>query len=98
MSKGIAVRTILTLIVGIVVVGLVVFLVYTYLLTPAIPEQDCRAMAISWCTTCKTVDWTSGPAPSETLQECARTYFSEIPEPERGCEGKENWCSTFIPT
>ena len=100
MNKGIAVTTILTLVVGIVVVGIIIYLVYTYVLTPVIPEQDCRAMAISWCTSCRTANggnWTLDvkPEPFSTLKVCAKTYFTEIPGGK--CKNNQNWCKNFIP-
>jgi len=100
MSKGIAIETILYLLVGIIVVGIVIYLVYTYAIGAPIGEQECRSMAISWCTSCKNAnggDWTqaAGPTPSTDLQACATKYFSTIPG--AACQNNGPWCSTFIP-
>ena len=52
MSKGIAIRTILLLLVGTVVAAIIIYLVYTYTQTPGLSAQECRARLISWCTGC----------------------------------------------
>ncbi len=101
MSKGIAIETILYLLVGILVVGIVVYLVYTYVIGSPIDENRCRSMAISWCTSCKNAnggDWTkvAGPTPSTDLQTCATNYFSTIPT-VTSCLNDGTWCSIFIP-
>ena len=100
MSKGIAIRTILYLLVGILVVGIVVYLVYTYVIGAPIDEQRCRSMAITWCTNCKNAnggDWTLdvGVVPSLDLQSCATDYFGAIPG--NTCQNSNNWCAVFIP-
>jgi len=95
MSKGIAIETILYLLVGIIVVGIVIYLVYTYAIGAPIGEQECRGLAVSWCTSCKNAGWTGGPTPSTDLQACATKHFSTIPG--AACTGNSVWCSTFIP-
>ena len=52
MSKGIAIRTILLLLVGTVVAAIIIYLVYTYTQTPGLSAQECRSRLISWCTGC----------------------------------------------
>jgi len=94
MSKGIAISTILYLLVGVLVVGIVVYLVYTYVMNPILPETQCRALATSWCTSCSAVDFTGGPDASSDLQGCAGEYWTA---PAWGdCEGQdvEDFCST----
>jgi hypothetical protein len=52
MNKGIATETILMLLVGIVVVGILVFLVYKYVIGAPLSQEECRARMIAWCTSC----------------------------------------------
>jgi len=99
MNKGIAITTILTLVVGIVVVGIIIYLVYTYVLTPVIPENECRALAVSWCTQCG-MNWTTTIKASTNLQNCASTYFSSgAPSSNWQCNNanSKTWCKAFIP-
>jgi hypothetical protein len=107
MSKGIAVDTILMLLVGIVVVGLIIFLVYKFLLGPHLNEQECRASLINWCNDCKLVngwnDATAGFYPGPKVggtDGCAKTYFG-ITIDETGanakCKGHKSECNAFIP-
>jgi hypothetical protein len=77
MSKGIAIETILYLLIGVLVVGIVVYLVYTYAFNPIPGQTQCRASAISWCTSCKNAVWTGGPNAPDDLQACASKYFSD---------------------
>jgi hypothetical protein len=103
MSKGIATETILYLLVGIVVVGILVFLVYRYLISGGLSQEDCRGIAITWCTGCKNSDptWTfsttnPGPGqPTNFAANCAK-YFPGITSTSK-CSNVENWCSAFIP-
>jgi len=77
MSKGIAIQTILYLLVGVLVVAVVIYLVYTYVMSPVLPETQCRSLATSWCTSCKTSGWVAaGPAASSDLQACGGNYWS----------------------
>ena len=75
MTKGIAIQTILMLLVGILVVGIKVYMVYRYMFAPGLTQNDCRAQLISWCTTCKTVGWNGGFGLSEAVAKCTNTYF-----------------------
>ena len=102
MSKGIAVNTILYFLIGIIVVGIVIYLVYTYVLGPPIGEQECRSLAITWCTACKnvqddTTNWDdAGIGATKKLKDCASTYFGATIE---DCDTADemNFCSGFIP-
>lgn len=76
MSKGIAVNTILYLLVGIIVVGIVVYMVYTYVLGAPLSEAQCRSMIVTWCTGCVNSQYGDNTGAPSNLQKCARTYFS----------------------
>jgi len=75
MTKGIAIQTILMLLVGILVVGIIVYMVYRYMFSPGLSQNDCRAQLVSWCTTCRTVAWTGGFGLSDNVAKCTNTYF-----------------------
>jgi hypothetical protein len=90
MSKGIAIQTILYLLIGVLVVGVVVYLVYTYVMNPVLPETQCRAIATSWCTSCKTSGWTGGPATSDDLEACGGRYWPPLPA---NCAAADTFCS-----
>jgi len=99
--KGIAIQTILMLLVGILVVGIIVYMVYRYFVGAPLNEQECRSRAITWCTGCKnsnagvTGDWTAaGSAPGNDLDTCAGTYFGGAPT---NCLDAQDWCAAFIP-
>jgi len=78
-SKGIAIRTILLLVVGVFVVVLVGYLVYRQISGPGVSCTECRSMLISFCTTCCArndmkayTEWgTGGMQMSPELQGCA---------------------------
>ena len=112
MSKGIAIETILYLLVGILVVGIVIYLVYTYVVGSPIGEQECRSMAITWCTGCKnsmtgqvsaagdpcTDDWSAAGCPTGIT---ATTQLQNCANNYFGatitdCSTGMNFCSTFI--
>ncbi len=76
MSKGIAIQTILYLLIGVLVVGIVVYLVYSYVMNPMLPETQCRTLATAWCTSCSTVDWTGGPGAPSDVVTCGANYWT----------------------
>jgi len=76
MSKGIAIQTILMLLVGILVVGIVVYMVYRYMFSPGIGIQECRGRVVSWCTSCAAVGWKGGIILTPDAASCARNYFA----------------------
>jgi hypothetical protein len=83
MSKGIAIETILYLLIGVLVVGIVIYLVYTYVFNPIPDMTQCRALATTWCTSCKTVAWTGGPQSPKELGV-------PLPGTDTGC-GHKYW-------
>ena len=78
MSKGIAIETILYLLLGIIVVGIIIYLVYTYATGGQLNEQQCRSKIISWCTGCSVANWAAGTGTitaDSDLGKCIDTYF-----------------------
>ena len=95
-NKGIAVDTILLLLVGIIVVGIIIFLVYKYVLGPQLGEPECKAKAISWCSNCKNAEWLgTAPIMSTELQNCADKFFIGI-DADKKCDSNKLWCAGFI--
>jgi len=77
MSKGIAIETILYLLLGIIVVGIIIYLVYTYATGGQLSEQQCRSKVISWCTGCSVANWAAVSSKDATsdVGQCIDTYF-----------------------
>jgi len=69
-SKGIAIQTILLLLVGIIVVAVLIYFVYSYISNPTLSATDCRARLISYCMTCMNVKWSGSIHFPENLNAC----------------------------
>jgi hypothetical protein len=100
MSKGIAIETILMLLVGILVVGVVVYMVYRYMFSPGLNEQDCRSAAVNYCTTCKNsadpnppYTWSASISAPASLTACAGKYFPTYFDGR--CDMDVDWCPSF---
>jgi hypothetical protein len=106
MSKGIATETILYLLVGIIVVGILIFLVYKYVLTSQLSSDQCRGLMIGWCTTCNSVctgDWSTcsggtDPANVNGLTTCVSTYFGITLTSADKCKNHQADCKIFTAT
>ena len=109
MSKGIAIQTILYLLLGIIVVGIIVYLVYTYTTGGQLNEQQCRSRIITWCTGCSVANWANGAGelPSATVgdvERCIETYFgtgaewsgAECDQTDDGVTNTQTFCNAFI--
>ena len=71
MSKGIAIQTILLLLVGTIVAVIIIYLVYTYTSTTALSAKECEARFISWCTQCSMLGRSStSPITTAFYNEC----------------------------
>ena len=57
MSKGIAIRTILLMLIGLLVVVIVSYLVYKASGNPALSDTECRARFTQICTMCMNSGW-----------------------------------------
>jgi len=105
--KGIAIETILLLLLGILVAGILVFLLYKYVFNRVLPLELCASMAINWCTLCKNAypDFQCEPncyvPVGPDLSECAREYFGGVPSncaDGECCHNAGTWCAVFIQT
>ena len=62
MRKGITIRTIMLISVGVFVVGILIYMVYKYASGSMISEADCNARITEACTVCKGVNWKKWPS------------------------------------
>jgi len=79
MSKGIAIRTILYLLLGVLVVAILVYLVYTYTTGPSMDIQDCRSRVTNWCNSCMIAGWLDGfgtKTDTSDIYTCIEAYFA----------------------
>jgi hypothetical protein len=106
-NKGIAIRTILLLLIGVLVAGILIYFVYRSFSGSAMSREECRARGISWCTSCWNAmnaagcsDWDCdvGPDPPPDLENCADDYYGEDLTDDDDCNGLKDFCSAFIPT
>jgi hypothetical protein len=109
MNKGIATETILLLLVGIVVVGILVFLVYKYVIGAPLSQEECRGRLITWCTSCSLActtdvsgEWiTCGTNPGTEVtgsSGCAQKYFGFTITSAGKCKDHKTDCNSFIQT
>jgi len=70
-NKAIAINTILLLVVGMIVVGVIIYLVFTFTTGPTLSVQDCKTKMIQYCTLCANIGWTGISTPSELNTDCA---------------------------
>jgi len=95
MSKGIAINTILYLLLGVLVVGVVVYLVYTYVTGAGLDVQSCRSIVQNWCTSCNA---------DSDVEYCVDTYFATTWDPTgadcdddfAGDDDTDVFCAQFI--
>ena len=93
MTKGIAIQTILMLLVGMLVVGIIVYMVYRYFVGAPLGEQECRARITSWCSQCKIMDFASNGVPmTQSLAECVVKYFGDAAWDNANCDGAGHYC------
>lgn len=109
-NKGIAIQTILLLLIGVLVAGLLVYYTYRYFSGSALSREECRSRAISWCTGCWNAmnaqpgtcpsDWgcDAGPDPSEELENCVDDYYPGYDlTGVTNCNNQDDFCKNFIP-
>jgi hypothetical protein len=85
--KGIAIQTILLLLVGVLVVGILVYMVYRYTAGKTLSAYDCKALFVGWCTNCYNTKGTGTTKVGETISKCLLDTM--------GIDfGKDNDCTT----
>jgi len=94
MSKGIAIRTILLLVVGIIVAGILIYLVYSYTTGVTLSAYECRAKMINWCTNCFNMGGGSvGDLPQE-LSDCLSDMGIPLAAGSK-CDAAQTQCGNF---
>ncbi len=92
-GKGIAIQTILMLLVGILVVGIIVYMVYRYFLGAPLSEQECRARVTNWCSSCRVMDFGSNGVPmTESVAKCVVNYFGDAAWDNSNCDAAGHYC------
>jgi hypothetical protein len=78
MNKGIATQTILLMLVGLIVVGILIFIVYRSIVSnPSLSEGECRARLTNYCIMCKNGGWGTGMGiPASLRTDCAKGIFA----------------------
>jgi len=97
MDKGIATETIVKLMICLVVMGIVIFLIYKYVLGSGLSERECAARMTAWCVQCQIANWAGGTRMGKDLGECALKYWGFGRE-DQLCNNFENNCKAFIPS
>jgi hypothetical protein len=103
MRKGIATETILLLLIGIVVAGILIFMVYRYLISAPLSEVECKARMVSWCTLCKNSEWKSTIKLGDELSACLETYSGITLDGKTDCRNvaltsfQSYACGSYIP-
>jgi len=99
-TKGIAIHTILLLVVGLIAVGVIAYVVYTSFTGSTLGREECRARLISYCTSCQVAGWTgAGPSLDDLADECCNKYFGSGFGPTYNCDESKviDLCRGFIP-
>ena len=84
------------LLVGILVVGIIVYIVYRYMLSPSLTIEDCRQQAVNFCSSCRaagclvSVDVpTVCSSMTGTVNTACDKYFAGTPS---SCETSYTYC------
>lgn len=94
MGKGIAITTILLLLVGSLVAGVTVYYTYRSVTGSPLSEHECRGMMISWCIGCSNLGYTGGSGMDSQLSDCANRYWDA--GDHNNCDAEDD-CSAFLP-
>jgi len=74
--KGIAIQTILLLLVGILVVGIIVYLVYSYTRSSTLSKTECLSIVTNWCTTCMVSNWNENIDCPQDVKDCGKMLLN----------------------
>ena len=97
MRKGIAINTILLLVVGLLVVGIIAYVVYNAFTGSGLSREDCRGRLISWCSSCSFSDYSDALTVGTSLSTACGTIYTEVDDEDTTCEDSEIFCSGFVP-
>jgi hypothetical protein len=74
MSKGIAINTVLLLIIGIIVVVVMIYLIYSTATKPALSIEQCKTKMRQHCILCANMGWERAILASQELIDCGNEY------------------------
>jgi len=72
MNKGIAIRTILFFLIGILVAVVLIYIVLTFITDGALSSEECKAIITNACNMCSIANWDSRIKLSQEVQECGK--------------------------
>jgi hypothetical protein len=97
MKKGIAVETLMKLLIYMIAAGVVIFLIYRYVLGSGLSERGCATRMTAWCVQCQIAEFAGGPPMDDKLKECIdKNYLPGISKRDN-CKGAEKDCEGFLP-
>jgi hypothetical protein len=98
-KKGIAINTILLLVVGLIVVSILAYVVYQTFTGSGLSREECRGRIISWCTSCSITDFKSDIKVGESLATACGDIYTDISNKDKTCKDNviKTFCSGFIP-
>lgn len=88
MSKGIAIRTILLIIVGLLTAVLIIYWIYSVTRSPILTATECQTRLMNWCTNCMNAQWDNGVYMPDDVKECV-----SLAGPGFGAFSDNNCCS-----
>lgn len=101
MRKGIAVTTIIKFLLGLLVLVILAYLVYSVFFAPPLSESDCRTKMTSWCSSCSLLAggeaWSGGSEVGADLSKCASTHWGITLDATDDCTLHESDCAPFLP-
>jgi len=101
MRKGIAVSTVLKFLLGLLVLVILAYIVYSIFYAPPLSEADCRAKFVSWCSSCEVLsgggDWTGGSEAGADLANCVTMHYGITLDETDDCTDHETDCAVFLP-
>jgi hypothetical protein len=77
-TKGVAVQTIIMVMLGIVVLLFVGYWLVRVFTTPALSEEECRSLYIDWCRNCALKGWSGTIAWDTNLVDCMAKYNTKM--------------------
>jgi len=102
--KGIAIPYIIALILGIIILGIIIYMVYKAWQGGSWDCVECKAKFTTWCSECYMTNmgkgaWTGGNKLGEDRYNCVKAcgYWSSPPETvdNQDCTGAENPCQSI---
>ena len=72
MSKGIAIRSILLFVIGILVAVVLIYIFLTYISGGTLSLEECRVVITNTCNMCKIANWDSSISLSQEVRDCGK--------------------------